>query len=343
MRTTRTHFTATLCTVMGIVLSGAFSAAQTPTAPATMKAVRVEKFGGPEVLILADIAKPTPSAGEVLIRVEAAGVNPVDWKLRQGLMGARGPQPPFIAGFDVSGVVESAAPDVKDFKPGDEVFAYLPIGRGGGYAEFVAVAATAVAKKPAKADHLAAAGVPLAGLTAWQALFEQANLQPGQSVLIHAGAGGVGHFAVQFAKAKGAKVYATASVANQDFLKKLGADVAIDYKTQKFEEVAKDMDLVLDMIGGDTLARSYEVVKKGGTLVSIVAMPDQAKCKELGITGKVFLVHPDGKQLAEIAALIDDGKVVPHVDSTFPLAEAGKAQEKSKQGHAVGKIVLKVR
>lgn len=309
---------------------------------ATMKAIQISKFGGPEVLELKDVPRPSPAAGEVLVRIHASGINPVDWKVRSG--GFRsGLKLPYIPGYDVSGVVEEAAPNVKDFKPGDEVYSYITITRGGGYAEYVALPAASVAKKPVKIDHTAAAGVPLAGLTAWQALFDNAGLKPGQTVLIHAGAGGVGHFAVQFAKAKGARVIATASAANQDFLKKLGADVCIDYKAQKFEDVAKDADVVFDMIGGDTLARSYQCVKKGGYVVSIVQPPAPDKLKEFGLSGKVFLVQPNAAQLAEIAQLIDDGKVVPHVSETFPLAEAAKAQEKSKEGHTVGKIVLKVR
>lgn len=346
MRARHPSFRTAIGTALALLTAGFATrpliAAEPPTLTATMKAVVMQKFGGPEVLQIAEVSKPIPGPGEVLVAVHGAGVNPVDWKIREGAFGAKNAKFPMIIGYDVSGVVESVGTGVDAFKPGDEVYSYIAIAHGGGYAEYVALPAKDVAKKPAKADFIAAAGVPLAGLTAWQALFEQADLKAGQSVLIHGAAGGVGHFAVQFAKAKGAKVYATASASNRDFLTKLGADVVIDYKNEKFEDLAKEMDVILDPIGGDTLARSYDCVKKGGVLVSIVAMPDAAKCKERGISGKVFLVHPDARQLTEIAALIDEGKVKPHISETFPLSDAAKAHEKSKTGHTVGKIVLKV-
>jgi NADPH:quinone reductase-like Zn-dependent oxidoreductase len=245
-------------------------------------------------------------------------------------------------GFDVSGVVESVGKGVERFKVGDLVFSYLPISSGGAYAEYVVAPETAVAAKPKSIDHVHAAAVPLAALTAWQALFDKAGLKAGQTVLIHAGSGGVGHFAVQLAKAKGAKVIATSSAKNLDFLEELGADQAIDYKTQKFEELVKDVDVVLDPIGGETLARSYQVVKPGGFLVSIVEPPSPEKLEARGIRGAVFLVQPDAKELAEIGALIEAGKVKPVVSETYPLADARKAQESSQTGHARGKIVLVV-
>ena len=309
--------------------------------PATMKAVRLSAYGPAENLKLEEIPTPTPGKGDVLIKVYAAAVNPVDWKIRDGKFPLL--KLPATLGFDVSGVVETVGEGAPRFKPGDEVYVYLPLARAGGYAEYALASEKDVAKKPAKVDHVHAAAVPLAGLTAWQALFDQAGLKEGQSVLIHAGAGGVGHFAVQFAHARGARVYATASESNQAFLKELGADVVIDYKSQKFEDIAKDVDVVLDSIGGETQARSLGCVKKGGTLVSIVGMPDQAKCKDLGITGKAFLVQPNADQLATIATMIDEGKLKPHVSEQIPLADAAKAHQLSETGRTKGKIVLTVR
>lgn len=308
-----------------------------------MHAVRIHEFGGPEVLKYEEAPRPAAEAGQVLIKVHAAGVNPVDWKIRGGNFG-RGALP-MTLGLDVSGTVESVGDGVDGFKAGDEVYSYLPISAGGGYAEYVAAPASAVAAKPKTIDHVHAAAVPLAALTAWQALFDQAKLKEGQTVLIHAGAGGVGHFAVQFAHHAGAKVMTTASGANLEFVKGLGADVAIDYTKEKFEERVKEMggvDVVFDMIGGDTADRSYGLLKKGGTFVSIVGRVDQAKLKEREAKGVAFLVHPDSKQLAEIGSLIDGGKVVPHVSDVFPLAEAAKAHEKSQTGKTRGKIVLDV-
>jgi NADPH:quinone reductase-like Zn-dependent oxidoreductase len=308
----------------------------------TMKAVRMHDFGGPEVLKYEDVERPSPAAGEVLIHVHAAGINPVDWKLRDG-MGKGRITPPWTMGFDVSGIVESADVSVGDFKKGDEVFAYLPISKGGAYAEYVAVPSSAVASKPKTIDHVHAAAVPLAALTAWQALFDQAKLQPGQTVLIHGAAGGVGHFAVQFAVNKGVKVFATASAQNAEFVKGLGAERVIDYKKEKFEEIAKDVDVVFDMIGGETLDRSYQCLKEGGYLVSIVAGPDREKLAARKARGSVFLVMPNGEELTQIASLIDAGKIKPDVSATFELKDAAKAQEMSKSGGSGrGKIVLTV-
>ncbi|TAH35275.1 MAG: NADP-dependent oxidoreductase [Planctomycetota bacterium] len=304
-----------------------------------MKAIRFHKFGGPEVLVLDDVPRPEPAAGELLVRVLAAGVNPVDWKVRGGMM--RG-KLPMIPGYDVAGVVDKAGAEVKDFAPGDRVMVYLALNRGGGYAEYATAPAKDCAKFGKDLAPTSAAAIPLAALTAWQALFETAKLAEGQTVLIHAGAGGVGHFAVQLAKSRGARVLATASEKNLDFLKELGADVAIDYRAQRFEDVAKDVDVVLDAVGGDTLGRSYGVLKKGGFVVSIVQPPDPARLEELGLRGSVMLVQPNGAQLAQIAELVQTGKLKPHVSATYPLAEARKAQEASATGHTRGKIVLKV-
>lgn len=310
--------------------------------PATMHAIRVHDFGGPEVLKHEQTSRPRPGPGELLVRVHAAAVNPVDWKIRSGAIAAWAPPRPYTPGFDLSGVVESIGPDVANFKPGDEVYGKLDLRRGGAYAEYAIAKESELALKPRTIDHAHAAAVPLAALTAWQALFDHAGLQPGQTVLIHAAAGGVGHFAVQFAKIKGAKVIATASARNHDFLRDLGADEVIDYRTQRFEDLAKDVDVVLAAVGGDTLERSYGVLKEGGILVSIVGTPSPAKLKEHGVHGASFLVEPSPEQLDRIAALIDEGKVKIEVAEVLPLAEAARAHELSETGHTRGKIVLKV-
>lgn len=328
--------------VVAVLAAAAPSARAGQPSAATMKAIRYHEFGGPSVLKYEDAPRPTPKANEVLIKVYAAGVNPVDWKIRAGKV-ARGVTLPVIPGFDASGVIEEVGAEVKDFKKGDEVFAFTALPRGGAYAEYCVALPNEVARKPASIDHVRAAGVPLAALTAWQALFDAAKLRPGQTVLVHAGAGGVGHFAIQLAKAKGAKVIATASAGNLAFLKELGADQAIDYKAQKFDEIVKDVDVVLDSIGGETLNRSYAVVKEGGYVVSIVQAPDPEKLKARNLKGSNMLVKPNTTQLAEIAALIDAGKVKPTVGETFKLEDAAKAHELSETGHARGKIVLKVR
>src|SRR5688572_26361405 len=218
------------------------------TAADTMRAVRVDEFGDRSVLKIVTIDRPTPGEGELLVRVHAAAVNPVDWKMRQG-GGRMGMKTPFTPGFDVSGVVESVGAGVTKFKAGDAIFAMLDLRRGGGYAEYAIVKESEAAMKPAKVSHVEAAAVPLAALTAWQALFDTAKLEKGQTVLIHAGAGGVGSAAIQLAKWKGARVIATASKENQEFLRKLGADETIDYRAEKFEDRAKDVDVVLDPVG----------------------------------------------------------------------------------------------
>jgi NADPH:quinone reductase-like Zn-dependent oxidoreductase len=309
---------------------------------ATMKAVRMHEFGKADVLVYEDAPRPQAKPGEVLVKVHAAGVNPVDWKIRSGGFGKGKGQLPMILGGEISGTVESCGAEVKGFKAGDEVWALLPLSRWGGYAEYALVAEGDLARKPRSMDFVQAAGVPLAALTAWQALLDTAGLKEGQSVLIHAGAGGVGHFAIQIAKSKGAKVYATASAGNLGFLKELGADVAIDYKAQKFEDVAKEMDVVLDSIGGDTQARSIGCLKQGGYLVSIVYPPPAKKLEEAGVKGSIILVKPNAKELDELSKLVEDKQLKCVVSATLPLADARKAHELSETGHTQGKIVLQV-
>ncbi len=331
----KTLVLALLCAV----LPGAVGA---QTEAAAMQAIRYHSFGGPEVLKLEEVPRPTPAADELLVRVAAAGVNPVDAKVRSGAFKRGGEKLPAIPGYDVSGVVEEIGAKVTRFKKGDPVYAYLSLQRGGAYAQYAIVKEEEAAARPAKLSDAEAAAVPLAALTAWQALVETAKLQSGQSVLIHGGSGGVGSFAVQIAKARGAKVFATASTRNQETLKKLGADVPIDYTTTKFEEVAKEVDVVLDMISGDTLRRSYDVLKKGGFLVSILGPPDRAELEKRGLRGEGILVRPSGAMLGEISQLIEAGKIDVVVSEKLPLAEAAKAHRQIETGHTRGKIVLTV-
>src|SRR5688572_1585029 len=315
--------------------------AQSPSAAATMKAIVYHSVGGPEALKYDEAPRPSPREGELLVRVRAAGVNPVDAKVRAGGFGPGG-KFPAIPGYDLAGVVEESGPGATRFKKGDEVFAYLDLRRGGAYAQYAVVKENEAALKPGKITFEEAAAVPLAALTAWQGLVEIAKLESGQTVLIHGGSGGVGSFAVQIAKARGAKVIATASTRNQGTLKELGVDQAIDYTTTKFEEVAKEVDVVLDTVAGETLARSYGVVKKGGIIVSILQPPNKEELSKRGIRGEVFLVRPDSGMLAEIGKLIDAGKVKPVVSQVLPLTEAAKAHQQIETGHTRGKIVLKV-
>src|SRR5437879_6622563 len=247
---------------------------------------------------------------------------------------------PLIPGYDVAGIVEKSGAKVTRFKPGGAVYAYSMV--GGGYAGYAVATEGEAAAKPKSITFVEAAGVPLAALTAWQAVIDAAKLSPGQTVLIHGGSGGVGSFAIQIAKTRGAKVIATASTPNQEFLKQLGADVAVDYTKQKFEDVARDVDVVLDSVGKDTLARSYGVVKKGGFIATLVARLDQAGLDKHGIRGESISVTPNSEELAEIGKLIDAKKIKVIVSQTFPLTDAAKAQEQAAPHHTRGKIVLKV-
>lgn len=310
---------------------------------ATMKAVRIHEYGGPEVLRYEDAPRPEAGPGEVLIRVHAASVNPVDWKVRAGYAKDRLKyKMPFIPGWDVSGVVEAVGSGVSRLKVGDEVYSRPDISRDGTYAEYVVVKESEVALKPKSIDHVHAAAIPLAALTAWQALFDGAKLSAGQTVLIHGAAGGVGTFAVQFAKIKGARVIATASKKNHEFLRSLGADEMIDYNTTKFEDVVRDVDVVLDTITGETADRSYQVIKKGGIYVSILAPPSPEKAAAHGVRTHHTFVQANAEQLNEIAKLVDSGKLKLTIEKVFPLAEARAAQELNAQGHTRGKIVLRV-
>jgi NADPH:quinone reductase-like Zn-dependent oxidoreductase len=308
----------------------------------SMKAVRIHTYGGPEVLVYEDVALPRAAAGEVLLRVYAAGVNPADWKTRSG--SARpGAMLPMILGWDVSGVVEALGHEVTEFQEGDAVYGMIRFPQAGAtYAEYVAAPVDHIAHKPATIDHIHAAAVPLAGLTAWQALFEKAHLTAGQTVLILGAAGGVGHLAVQLAKSQGAYVSGTASTRNIEFLHHIGVDQAIDYTTIALETVVHNVDVVFDTVGGEARERSLRVIKQGGTLVSIVFGRSSAEQTVAGINVQGMFVQPNAAQLGQIARLIDAGKVHITVDTVLPLANARKAHELSETHRTRGKIVLRV-
>ena len=309
-----------------------------------MNAIRIHSYGGPEVLLHEQAPRPRLRKGEVLIRVHAAGVNPLDRRVRAGeLKEIIQHKLPLIPGWDVSGVVEEVGVGVSQFKRGDEVFAMADLTRDGAYADYIAVRQAMVAMKPKSLHHVRAAAAPVSALAAWRSLFDLGQLQSGQRVLIHGGSGGVGHFAVQLAKWKGAYVVATASTKNQELLRKLGADETIDYARQKFEDVAQKIDIVLDTVGGDTQERSWGVLNKSGVLISLVQPPSEEKAKQFGVRGMMCSVQPDGAQLNKIAKLIDSAKLRPTIDRILPLSDARRAHELSQNGHVHGKIVLRVK
>ena len=310
-----------------------------------MKAVRIHEFGDPGVLKYEDAPVPQPAEGEVLIRVHAAGVNPVDWKTRSGRGMAKRLEAtfPLILGWDVSGVIEEIGAGVTQFKPGDEVFGLVRFPQlGAAYAEYTAVPASHLAFKPRTLDHVQAAALPLVSLTAWQALFEGAQLEAGQRVLIHAAAGGVGHIAVQLARWRGAYVIGTTSSRNVLFVRQLGASEVIDYETASFEQYVSEVDAVLDPLAGEVRERSWQVLKKGGVLVSILGEPAAGAAAAYGVRAVYVLVRPEASQLAQIAALVDEGHVRPEIDAVYPLQEAASAHERVERGHTRGKVVLKV-
>ncbi|HWA28699.1 MAG TPA: NADP-dependent oxidoreductase [Lacunisphaera sp.] len=306
-----------------------------------MKAIIMKSFGGPEVLRPADVPRPEPGPSEILIRVVAASVNPVDYKIRTGAFRKEETHLPAVPGRDVSGVVEAAGKLIGGFKRGDEVYAYLAA-NSGGYAAFAVARQNEVAHKPASIDHLHAAAVPLAAVTAWQALFDHGRMQPGQRVLIHGAAGGVGHFAVQIAKAKGATIIATASAEDLDLLRNLGADQVIDHHAHAFEEEVRDIDLVIDLVGGEAQRKSWQVLKDGGTLISTIQPPSAAEAARRNARAEIFMAKPTTWMLTEIARMIDAGQVRVVVQKTYELDEAAKAQDELEHLHSAGKRVLVV-
>ena len=311
-----------------------------------MKAVILTEAGGTENFSIEEIAIPEIQPKEVLVKVHAIAINPVDMKTRKGgaFLAKLQEQSPLILGWDISGEVEAVGEDVFLFKPGDEVFGMVNFpGNGRAYAEYVAAPEDHLALKPKNVSHEEAAATTLAALTAWQVLVHEADLSPGQQVLIHAAAGGVGHFAVQIAKQLGAKVIGTASASNEDFLKEIGVDVPIDYKSSNFEDQIEQVDVILDPIGGETTERSLRAIKNGGILVSIVGgVKDHldAITEERGITAKNYLVHSSGSDMKHLAELLEKGIIKPHISHRFSFEEIAEAHHQIESGRTRGKIVL---
>lgn len=308
-----------------------------------MKAVRIHTYGGTEVLTYEDAPRPVPAEGEVLIRVHATSVNPFDCAARSGYLTSYfNYNLPLILGTDVSGTIEEVGAGVTNFAPGDSVYARAGVTRDGAYAEYVTVPATDVAFKPKSIDHIYAAALPHVTLTAWQALIEVAKLSEGQTVLIHAAAGGVGHMAVQLSKIRGAKTIGTASV-NIDRLQEIEVDESIDYTMTAFEDSVRDVDVVLDLIGGDTQQRSWAVMRPGGILIATVQPPSEETAAAHGVRQHfVQTTPPIGEVLTEVAALVDSGQLKPHVSAVLPLHEIKKAHEMIEGKHTHGKIVLQI-
>ncbi|GHC80681.1 NADPH:quinone reductase [Nocardiopsis terrae] len=311
---------------------------------ATMRAISQDTHGGPEVLHEVRVPRPAPGPSQILVSVRAAGVNPTDWKHRaSGLFLNR---LPLVLGWDVSGVVESVGYGVTLFKPGDEVFGMLPYPHGvGSHAEYALGPARAFTHKPASVDHVQAGALPLVSLTAYQALVDTARLRAGQRVLVHAAAGGVGHVAVQIAKSLGAYVIGTASEPKHALLRELGADEVIDYRTTDFTEATGDIDVVLDPLSGETRTRSLEVLRPGGTLVSLLPGQDpqeEARARSLGVRVETLLVEADHQGMNAIAGLVGRGELRAHVETVLPLAEAAKAHALGETDRTTGKIVLTV-
>jgi NADPH:quinone reductase-like Zn-dependent oxidoreductase len=306
-----------------------------------MKAIRIHAYGGVENLHYDEVSQPVPQTGEVLVRVHAAGVNPIDWKIREGYLQQVFNYPlPVIVGTDMAGVVEAVGEGVTTLQPGQAVYGVADMTRSGAYAEYALGHEWAIAPKPQTLNYVQAASVPIVAMTAWQALFDLGQLQTGQSVLIHGAAGGVGSFAVQFAKTRGLQVIATASAQNVEYVRGLGSDQVIDYQSTMFEQVVQNLDMVLDTVGGDTQTRSWNVLKSGGILVSTATVPSPEMAAELGLRGAMMMVQPQAALLTEIANLVDSGQVKVNVGKVFPLVEARQAQDLSQQGHTHGKIVL---
>jgi NADPH:quinone reductase-like Zn-dependent oxidoreductase len=306
----------------------------------TIQAIRVHQYGGSEELKLEQIPRPEPQAGEVLVRVHAAGVNPIDWKIRAGWLKDYMPmQFPYISGFDLAGVVEEVGPGVTAFQKGQAVFGQ---GSRGAYAEYAVAPVAKLALKPKTLSFDEAAAIPIGATTAWQGIFDQGGLQAGQPILIQGAAGGVGQFAVQFARWKGAHVIGTASTANVDFVRSLGAETVIDYTSTPVERVVHDVDLVFDTVGGSALDASLNALKRGGTLVTIAGQPPEEKARERGVRVASFAAQVSGDLLRTFAQLIDEGQVKVFVGERFSLSQAQQAHEHSQKGHGRGRIVLSI-
>ena len=308
-----------------------------------MRAIQIHQYGGTEMLKLEEVDTPQINSDDILIKVKTAAVNPVDWKIREGYLQEFIPYPmPFTLGWDVAGIVTEVGSDVTDFKVGDEVFSRPNIARNGSYADYVSVKADEAVLKSEKLNFSQAAALPLAGITAWQCLVDVGQLKPNQRVLIHAGAGGVGHLAIQIAKAKGAYVIATASSANQALLAKLGADQAVDYSKAPLSEQIEAVDLVIDTIGGDVQAESWSLIKKDGMLVSITDQPSEEVAKEHGVNSAFVFIEPSSRILAELNKLVEADQLIPLIEHSYPLEKIVDAHIQSQSGRTRGKIVIEV-
>jgi NADPH:quinone reductase-like Zn-dependent oxidoreductase len=297
-----------------------------------MRAVLLSETGGPEVLRVQDVARPEPGDGEALIRVRAASINPIDWKHRRGLS----PKDlPAVLGNDISGTVEQSRADA--FVEGEDVFGFAP---RGGYAEFATSPAPAIATKPPGLSHEQAAAIPVAGLTAWQALFDRGGLQRGQTLLVAGAAGGVGHFAVQLGKHAGARVIGTGSARNREFVLALGADEYVDYTAQDVADTVSDVDVAFDTVGGETTMTLLPTVRRGGALVVIAGAPPEAQAGERGVRAELLIMSPSAEQLAKIAELVAAGEVRVEIAGTFSLSQVAAAHELSEAGHTRGKLIL---
>jgi NADPH:quinone reductase-like Zn-dependent oxidoreductase len=305
-----------------------------------MKAVTISRYGDQSVLTYAHIERPKPKSDEILTHNYAAAVNPVDWKIRNGLGEMFGWRLPIVLGCEIAGTIEEVGNDVRDFHPGDPVYGYVSLERNGGYAEYTIAKPDEIAPKPEILDFDSVAAVAVGALTSWQAMFDTANLQDGQRILITGASGGVGSMAVQLAKAKGAFVIATASGKNEEFVRSLGADEFVDYTREKFEERVHDVDVVFDTVGSDTLERSFATLIRGGCLVTIVMPPSNEEAEKYGIRASMIGVQPSGLQLREINQLIAAGKLKTHIATVLPLSEVGKAHQLSESGRTRGKIIL---
>lgn len=312
-----------------------------------MRAIVIHDYGDPDELRETELPMPRPGPSEVLVEIHAASINPVDWKIRSGGMRAILPYSfPLVLGLDIAGVVKERGASAGRFEIGDEILAKIDLARGGGYAEFTAIDETRLVLKPLGLSFPEAAALPLAGITAWAALTDHARLSPGETVLIHGGAGGVGSLAIQFAKTLGANVVTTVSEANVAFVRSLGADQVIDYRKENFASVlGRTVDVVFDVVGGDVLAQSYDVLVPGGRLVTIAAEPDGSVAAKYGVTASFFVTPEGGAHLAQIVKLVEEGRVRPKVSShrAFTAENVQEAHRQSEAGHGRGKTVIRVR
>jgi NADPH:quinone reductase-like Zn-dependent oxidoreductase len=308
-----------------------------------MRAIQIHQYGGTETLQLDQIDKPEINADDILIQVKSAAINPVDWKIREGYLKEFIPYKlPTTLGWDVAGIVSEVGTAVTDFKVGDEVFSRPDISRNGSYADYIAVKADEAVLKSAKLDFAQAAALPLAGITAWQCLVDVAQVQAGQRVLIHAGAGGVGHLAIQIAKAKGAIVVATASAGNQTLLKEFGADQAVDYTKAPLNEQIEPVDIIVDTLGGEVLSQSWALLKPQGIVVSVVEPPSEELAKEHNVKVAFVFIEPSSRILGELNKLVENDQLTPFIEHRFPLEQIADAHLQSQSGRTRGKIVIDV-